>query len=842
MNHIIPPRRAKTPRNHRQCCRFSPCASWFPKVPARERGLVAQGLRLQLIGILWLILAPGLGAQEPYRTPPQEVVEILEAPWLPAVSVSPDRRHLLFVERETLPPLADLAAPMLRLAGWRINPENNALHRPRQFTGMILRTLDPERLTEELTLPIPPDANVGFPDWSPDGSRFAFTLTWPDGIELWVGEAATGEIRRITERNLNGTFFPASQWLADNRTLLLALIPEDRGPPPERPLVPEGPAIQESTGRTATVPTFQDLLQDDHDEELFEHYWTSQLVYVDSTTGEQSKIAEPAIYARAEPSPDNQYLLLSQRVRPYSRIIGFWAFPETVEIRDRKGDLVQTLANLPLRDDTPIQGVAEGPRSITWHPAEEATLVWAEAVDGGDPRNPAPDGRDRILRWRAPFTGDPAHLFTIEHRFRSILWFPDPTLAYITEFDRDRRWLRTREYNLADPEASPRTVWDHSLRERYNHPGTPRRQTLPTGGDVALLHNNALFLTGPGATPEGNRPFLDRMDLASLETERLWICEGEVYEFVVELLSDDGNLLLTRYESPTQPPNYFWMDQQSGKRMQLTDYPDPAPSLQGIRRELVTYPRADGVPLTATLLLPPGYTEGEPLPLLLWAYPREFSDPETAGQVTDSPYRFTLIGGASHLFALTQGYAILDNATMPVIGDPETMNDTFVEQIVASAAAAIEYAVDRGIADRSRVAVGGHSYGAFMTANLLAHSDLFRAGIARSGAYNRTLTPFGFQAERRTLWEATESYTRLSPFFHAHQITTPILLIHGQIDNNPGTYPMQSERLYQAINGHGGTARLVMMPYEGHGFQARESVYHVLAEMLDWLNTHLVER
>ncbi len=793
-----------------------------------------------------LLLSASAFTQEPYRLPPEEVVAILEAPSLPAVSICPNREHIVLVERETLPPIADLAAPMLRLAGWRINPGSNAMHRPREFIGLSLRPLDPDRAGEETTINLPTGAHVGFPAWAPDGSRLAFTLTWPDGVELWIADVESAQAHRVTDRALNATFFPdqswrrpAFLWREDSRTLLCGFVPAGRGDPPERPAVPTGPVVQQSTARAAPVRTFQDLLQDAHDERLFDYYFKVQLAHVDSETGAREDIGEPAIFGRAVPSTNGEYLLVSRRVRPYSYLIGLWAFPEIVEIWDREGNRVREVARLPLRDDTPIQGVPVGPRAFTWQASTAATLFWAEALDGGDPRNQAPGGRDRVMALAAPFDGDPVEQLRTEHRFRRITWFQDPALAFVNEFDRDRRWTRTWQYNLDASEAEPRLVWDRSVRDRYNAPGSPVTRKSPSGTDLVMIHEGGIYLAGRGATPDGDRPFLDRLDLETLETRRLWVCEGENYESVIELLTDDGRTVLTRYESPVEPPNYYRVDLETGQRNRLTHFPDPAPQLRDVQQELVTYEREDGVQLSATLYLPPDYDGAEPLPLLIWAYPREFSDPGTAGQVAGSPYRFTTIGGTSHLFALTQGYAVLDRAAMPVIGDPETMNDTFVEQIVASAAAAIDFAVDRGVADRSRVAVGGHSYGAFMTANLLAHSDLFRAGIARSGAYNRTMTPFGFQAERRTLWEAADTYVQLSPFMHAAGITDPVLLIHGQIDNNPGTYPMQSERMFHAINGLGGTARLVMMPYEGHGFRARESVMHVLAEMLEWLHLHL---
>ena len=793
--------------------------------------------------------SPGTGAPAAvvedapaFRKPPQEIVDILDAPALPAVQIDPQRRWMVLLDPVTLPPLEDLAAPMLRLAGSRINPANRAPHGPRRYSGLALKSLVDGA---DRAIDLPDDANVGVPSWAPDGSRFAFTLTRPDRVELWLHVVDDGDTRRLTGRPLNGVYGPGFAWLSDSRTLVAGLVPENPGPAPEAPATPPGPVVQETAERSAPILTFQDMLGDPHDEALFEHYFQVQLAILDSDTGALREIGGPDLHRDASPSPDGRHLLVTRTRRPFSYFIGSWAFPQSIEIWDLDGKLVRQLAELPLRDDTPRQGVPVGPRSHTWQNNAPATLVWVEALDGGDPLAEA-EHRDRALRWQAGSEdAEPVEWLRTEHRFAGVTWLGggEPR-ALVREFDRDRRWSRSWLYHAAEatadrPAPDPRLVWDHSAQDRYNDPGNPVMRRNEFGAPVALVHEQSLLLRGDGATPEGDRPFLDRLDLTTLETERLWACEGEMLESVTDLLADDASRLLLRHESPTDPPNYFILDRATGERTRWTRFADPAPQLREIHRQLVVYERQDGVPLSATLYLPPGAREGEPLPLLVWAYPREFSDPAMAGQISGSPHAFTRIGGSSHLFALTQGYAVMHNATMPVIGDPETMNDTFIEQIVAGAAAAIDYAVGRGVADRERVAVGGHSYGAFMTANLLAHSDLFRAGIARSGAYNRTLTPFGFQSERRSLWEAPESYFRLSPFMHADKIRAPLLILHGAMDNNAGTYPMQSERLFRAIQGNGGTARMVMLPHESHGYVARESVLHALAEMIGWLDMHV---
>jgi dipeptidyl aminopeptidase/acylaminoacyl peptidase len=791
-------------------------------------------------------LSPGqAAANEPYRKPPPAMVRVLEAPPTPQVSLDPTRTVMVLVDRVVLPPIADLAQPMLRLAGERINPSTNGPHGPRRYSGYVIK-----RVSDgvETRVSLPPEANVSMPLWSPDGRRFAFTLTRAEGIELWVADARTGQARSLTPPRLNAAYGSAVRWMPDSNRLLCLFVPEKRGPVPQPPAAPLGPVVQESSGQSAQVRTYQDLLTDAHSEALFEYYATSVPVYVDAVTGKATPIGGPGLYSQLSPSPDGRYLLVSRTVRPFSYLVPAGLFPEVVEVWDAAtGRVVRELARIPLREDIPIQGVQKGPRGHQWRdlpgPAggdAGSTLVWVEALDDGDPRRKAPH-RDRLMLLDAPFDAEPREAMRLEHRFRGLQWLEDRGFAFVGEFDRDRRWNRTWLANIDSPtDVDHRVIFDHSVNDRYNAPGSPVMRRLPNGRSVVRVIDNSILLTGQGATPEGDRPFLRRMRLSDGAVTELWRCEGENLESVVDVVSDDGSSFITLYQSPSEAPNYYLRDLKGGRRA-LTAFEDPVPELRRIRKELVRYRRADGVELSATMYLPPDYDPARDgrLPLLIWAYPLEYNDPATAGQVSGSPWTFTRIGGSSHLFMLLAGYAVMDGAAMPVIGDPETMNDTFVEQVTASAAAAIDKAVDMGIADRNRVAVGGHSYGAFMTANLLAHTDLFRAGIARSGAYNRTLTPFGFQGERRTFWEATDTYIRLSPFTHAHRINEPILLIHGMVDANPGTFPMQSERLYAAIKGHGGTVRFVQLPHEDHGYAARESVMHVLAEMVSWLDLHV---
>lgn len=791
-----------------------------------------------------------------YQKAPQPIHDLLSAPPTPLVLVSPKVDQLLVADRLANPPIADLAAPMLRLAGLRINPATNGRHHPPRLVGLSLVDVATGKARKVTGLPAIPYLSV--PEWSPDGKQFAFTNATAEGIDLWIGNAATAAAVPFGGIKISAILGDAVQWMPDGN-LLVQTVPAGRGKPPTDAKIPDGPIIQESDGKKAPVRTYEDLLQNAHDEDLFDYYATVQLTSLNVHTGKLGPIrasvttdhgiGKPAIFARVQPSPDGQHILVSRIRRPYSYLSPESEFPREVEVWDRSGKLEYKLASQPLAEHVPTGGVITGPRDYEWVAAQPATLVWAEALDGGNPKTKAPY-RDHLLMLSAPFNAQPKELVKLEQRYtpggfgggggggfgRSGIEWGESGIGFVRDFDRNRLWTRTFLIDINQPGQAPRLIWERSSQDRYKDPGRPVMHILANGRRVMWQQGDSIFLEGAGASEKGEFPFLDRYDLKSGKSERLFQCADGSFESVVALASADGSHFITRHESPTDPPNYFLRAAGSQDKRTLTSFPDPAPQLRGITKQLVTYKRADGVQLSFTLYLPPNYKQGERLPTVVWAYPLEFNDASNAGQVAGSPYHFTTIGGISHLFLTTQGYAVLDNATMPVIGDPETVNNTYVEQIVSSAKAAIDKAVEMGVTDRDRVGVGGHSYGAFMTANLLAHSDLFRAGVARSGAYNRTLTPFGFQSERRTIWEAPEMYMKVSPFMYADKIKHPILLIHGMADDNSGTFPIQSERMYQAIKGNGGIVRYVQLPYEAHGYLGRESTEHTLWEMVSWFD------
>lgn len=789
---------------------------------------------------LALIAAP-LAAQDGYQQPPAPIPQILDAGATPLVSVSPDRSVLLLLERPGLPGIAEVAAPEARLAGLRINPRNNAGSRDPRYTGLRLLPMPAHSEAAERRIVLPSGARIGNVSWAPDSKRIAFTLAGDSVLKLWIAETSTGSARQISDLALTAAAGAPCAWMSPSR-LVCRTIPRARGAAPSGRMIPTGPTIQQSLGRTAANRTYQDLLRNSADELMFEHYLTGQIVII-SITGESTPIGAPGIHLEATPSPDGRYILLHTVRRPFSYIVPVWAFPSVIEVWNERGQHVKTLAELPLQDDvgTSFDAVEKGPRSPAWRANAPATLVWREALDDGDPSKPA-KRRDRLYSLAAPFNAVPLTLLDAETRIGAVRWVRDDLALVDEEWFRTRR-TRTWAIDPANPATPPHLVFDRLSEDRYADPGSFATSAGPFGRSVVLTTRDGRFayLTGSGASPAGDVPFLDRIDLATGAKKRLWQSAAPSYEEVIALLDGEATRVLTRRESVKDAPNYFLRDVGGNRLVRLTRFADPAPQFAGIEPQLITYKRADGVQLSAKLYLPAGYDRSKGnLPFLFWAYPAEFKTAAAAAQVIGSPYRFVRPSAASHLFALTQGYGVLDNPTMPIVGEGDKEpNDSYVEQLVASAKAAVEKVVELGVADRRRIAVGGHSYGAFMTANLLAHSDLFRAGIARSGAYNRTLTPFGFQAEERPFWKARDTYAAMSPFNYADRIKEPILLIHGEADDNSGTFPIQSERMYAALKGNGATVRYVVLPSEAHGYRARQSVGHTLWEMINWLDRHV---
>jgi dipeptidyl aminopeptidase/acylaminoacyl peptidase len=774
-----------------------------------------------------------------YQLPPEEIVAIVDAPQTPGVLASPDNSTLLLLDRPGLVTIAELSKPEMRLAGIRFDPSTNGLSRGQYVIRISSMNIDGTGLRELSGLPA--DPRIGNIAWSDDSRRFVFTNTTDDGIDLWVADVAAMQAQKI-DSHLNNIFRGTVRWLPDGSVIYLR-APAGRGEAPVASRVPHGPAIQESAGRQGESPTFQDLLGDADDEKIFEYYATSDLVRWDGQKSEV--IGSRGMITGLDPSPDGKFILVSRISRPFSYIVPYYFFPTTTEIWDLNGNVVKTLLEEPLRENLPrgYDAVMPGPRNFEWRSDRPATVMWVEALDGGDYYAKEMKYHDQVYLLDAPFAGEPVPFLALEKRVQNITW-GDENLAVVSEGLSKSRIRVTSTFSPADPQKTLKKIFELNADDRYSNPGFFMTTRNAYGQQVLLFADKgrSLYLEGQGASPEGDRPFVDKYDIKTGKTTRLWRSEAPFYETVSDFINPARGLLLTVRQSVTEVPNYFIRDLKKGTIKQVTTFENPYPQLAGVHKELVKYKRNDGVDLSFTLYLPAGYDREKdgPLPTILWAYPREFNDPSAAGQVTGSPYSFTRISPSLVLVYVTQGYAILNDASFPIVGvGGKEPNDTFIEQLVADAEAAISKAVDMGVTDPARVAVSGHSYGAFMTAHLLSHTRLFAAGIARSGAYNRSLTPFGFQSERRSFWEAPELYMKLSPFTYATKVKDPILLIHGMADNNQGTFPIQSERYYAALKGAGATVRLVLLPDEAHGYAARESLLHMHWEYLRWLDKYV---
>lgn len=785
-------------------------------------------------------LGPSADAQdtEAYRLPPKAIADAVDAPSPPQVSISPDQAWLLQLEYDAYPPVRQLAAPEIQVAGLGINPLNNAPAGIRGATGLRLKGLTGDSLSRGVER-LPARLAATFVSWSPDGKKIAFCQHEEKQVELWVIDVATARARRVAPLSLNPVFSESPyQWLPDGKTLLCRVIPPGRGPAPAEPAVAAGPVVQQHAGRETPSRTYQGLLKNAHDEARFDYYATSQLVLA-GLDGRVKKLGLTGIYPEVNLSPDGRYALLERIHRPYSYLVKAHRFPTEVSVLDLRTRAVVPVRDVPLRETnfTGRDAVQAAPRNFAWRPDLPATLYWVEARDGGDPKTVVPV-RDQVLVLAAPFRGQPVPVCRTGTRLERVLWANDTAAIAVERWWADRRVTWTY-FNPATGQLLD-TLFVFSAENRYSHPGEPLKHPNHLGRPVVLLRpDGTIFLAGEGASPGGDRPFLDQYNLRTKARSRRWQSQPPCYETCIRLMDPDGKRILTRRESKYDNPNYHLRNLETRDSTQVTFFPNPLQGLSKPGRRELTYQRADGLSLTGYVYTPEGYRpEMGPLPALLWAYPVDFKEKEAAQQVYGSPYAFVGLRHFAALFA-TQGYAVLD-APFPIVAENgKNANDTFIEQLIANAEAVIGAGVRAGLVDSGRVAVGGHSYGAVMAASLLTHSRLFKAGIALSGAYNRTLTPFGFQREYRSYWQAPEFYNRVSPFQQADRMKFPLLLVHGAADDNPGTHAMQSERYYNALKGLGATVRYVSLPHEGHNYQARESVLHVYWEACRWLDTYV---
>jgi dipeptidyl aminopeptidase/acylaminoacyl peptidase len=794
-----------------------------------------------LAGLLLLANIYSVQAQDDagYKTPPKDIADLVSVKPTPSVSISENGEWILFLERNSYPSIEELAQPELKIAGLRINPRNFSPSRQTFINNLYLKSIKGGQELKITGLPNPLSAS-GI-TWNDNSKKIAVTNTTNTGVDVYIIDIATRKAVKVNKQPLN-MVMNGVEWY-DNNTLVYHTIVKPVSAAPAKPAAPKGPTIQENYGKASPRPTYQDMIKSPYDEELFAFYATTQLVK--NVNGVETKIGQPAIYADVNISPDKKYLLTRTLQKPFSYLVPASGFNSSLQVMDASGKLVKHITNLPSSETAPggNDNVQPGPRSYTWRSNAAASLLWCEALDGGLIKNAA-EFRDAVYELKAPFNGTPEQLFKTKMRYFGTTW-SDGDNALVTEGLRSKQTTQIDRYFTVTGDLE--ALITRNTTDAYNNPGMVVTAPNQYGRNVAVTIDNGnkiLFNNPTGSSPKGDLPFLISFDLHTKKADTLWRSKEGTYESITRVLDPNKLTIITRKETENEVPNY-WLKNLRLRiaDQQLTTFTDPYPQLQGISKEKISYQREDGVTLTGDLYLPKGYDAKRdgPLPVFIWAYPAEYNSAADAAQIRGSKHRFTLLNWGSPIYYATQGYAVLNNAEMPIVATDTAKkpNDNFIDQLRMNAVAAINKLAALGVGDSTRVAVGGHSYGAFMTANLLAHTNLFKGGIARSGAYNRTLTPFGFQNEDRTYWQAPELYNSMSPFSYADKIKTPLLLIHGEADNNTGTYPIQSERMFNAIKGHGGTVKFVSLPFESHGYQAKESIMHTLAEQFEWLEKYV---
>jgi len=777
-----------------------------------------------------------------YQVPKKELLELIDVNLAPTVLSNTENTVLVLVSRSTYKSIAELSQKELRLAGLRVDPKRYIGSRTTYYDKIEIVSLKKGKELMPVT-GLPENPKLTNFTWSPDDQKIAMTHTSDTGVELWVLDIKTRTAKKLGMSLVNSSMGRSINWLKDSKRLLVKYLPNDRNEIIDQSeIIPSGPKVTENNGEKAQNRTYQDLIKNPTDAKNFTQLSRSEIHIVD-LQGNKTPFLKAKMYRDVQVSPNGKYVLVSFVKPPFSYLVPYYRFPTETHVYDLNANRIKIISDSPLQEVLPkgFMAVSTEKRSISWRKDEEATIYFVQALDNGDPEVKV-DFRDALYQWKAPFKSVPKQLTQIKNRFSSVLWGNKST-AIIYDIWWNNRNTKTYVFNPSKPQMSAKVLFDRNYQDRYNDPGRFVTTKGKFAEDVLALDNNNGFLLGDGFSKAGQFPFLDEINLTENTTKRIY---QSAFTDKYEQINDYDFLkkqLRVRIESKSEYPNYYVRDLGIKKALeQLTFFENPFKALKNVNKELINYKRKDDLELSGIMYTPQGYNpkESSPLPMILWAYPREYKDKTSASQKTNNPNRFLYPSWGSPIYWATQGYVVLDRAAFPIIGEGDKEpNDSFRSQLVANAEAAINALVNKGFADRDRVAVGGHSYGAFMVANLLSHSNLFAAGIARSGAYNRTLTPFGFQSESRSYWEAPEVYYTMSPFMHAEKMKTPLLLVHGQADNNSGTYPLQSERYYNALKGLGATTRLVMFPKESHGYRAKETILHLIWEQDQWLERHV---
>jgi len=791
-----------------------------------------------------LIILARIIAQENlnYQQPPNEILNLVDVKLPPRVLMDENKKYMVCIYRDAFKTIKELSEKEMRLAGLRINPKTNIGSRTNYYKDIKIANLRRKKTVLRRVRGLPTEPRLANFIWSPDQTSIAFTNTTFHGVELWVLNVSGGVVKKLTDANVNANLGDAVNWYQDGKSLLVKLVPGNREEITDSEnVIPLGPRISSNDGKKAQNRTYQDLLKNRIDEHNFEQLALSEIHKV-NLYGKKTLWQESDMYRNISFSPNGEFVMVTKIQKPFSYLVPYSRFPSKTIIYTKSGDTVRTLVEVPLIEDLPkgFMAVRKGKRNFSWRNDKPSSVYYSIALDEGDPENKV-SFRDEIFQLDAPFQGAPLSLIKTENRYYKILWCND-SVAVANDYWWKNRNTKSYLFNPLNPSDEPQIISDRNYQDRYSDPGDFVENRNQYGRYVLALKNGKIFFLGDGFTEQGQFPFLDQLNINTLEKKRLYESEYTDRMETLQRYDIGKDELLVRIQSPTDYPNYYFRYLDKNKLDQITQFDNPFKGLQNVYKDVIKYKREDGLDLSATLYLPADYNQNikEKLPMIMWAYPREFKDRSSASQTTQNPNKFTYPYWGSPIYWLTKGYAILDNVSFPILGiEDNEPNDDFRNQLVANAKAAIDAVDSMGFINKERVAIGGHSYGAFMVANLLSHSNLFAAGIARSGAYNRTLTPFGFQSEERNYWEAPEIYYQMSPFMHADKIKTPILLIHGEADNNSGTYPLQSERYFNALKGLGVTTRLVILPKESHGYRAKESILHLLWEQDQWLEKYI---
>ena len=777
-----------------------------------------------------------------YQKPPPEILELVDITLPPRVLIDENKNFMIYLYRNSYKSIDELSSPEIKLAGLRLNPNSSSRSRTNYYNNIMISKMDQIDKSAKQIKGLPKNPKLANIKWSPDQTKIAMTNTKEEGVELWYIDLEKLTAKKLTGPKLNASLGDVITWYQDSKNILTKFKLKNS---PDiidgEDVVPTGPIISSNDGKKAQNRTYQDLLKNEVDEKNFETLARSVLSKV-SLKGKTKLLAKKNLYHEIDFSPDGKFILISIIQKPFSYLVPYYRFPMKYAIYSSKGKELTVLHEVPLIEDLPkgFMAVRTGPRNFSWRSDRPSNLIFVEALDGGNPETDI-KYRDEIFEVGYPFKQNKVSLLKTINRFYRIDWCND-TLALGYDYWWNSRNTKTYIFSPSNTNKEPKIIIDRNYQDRYNDPGSFVKRRNFYGKSILAMNKQNLYLMGDGFRDDGQFPFIDQLNLESLKKVRLY--ESSFKDKKEDLLDfeADNNMILTRIESASEYPNYFFRDLKTDSLTKITDFENPFLSIMEVSKEVIEYNRSDGIDLSATLYLPKGYdiNTKQKLPMIMWAYPREFKDNKSASQITQNKNEFTFPYWGSPIYWLTRGYVVLDDVSFPIIGEGDNQpNDNFRKQLVDNASSAINRVYELGYIDKEKVAIGGHSYGAFMVANLLSHSKLFAAGIARSGAYNRTLTPFGFQSEERNYWEAPDTYYNMSPFMHAEKVKTPLLLIHGEEDNNSGTYPLQSERYFNALKGLGATTRLVMLPKESHSYRAKESIMHMLWEQDRWLERYV---